>query len=97
MATFPKKEEIEEMAAFIHGRRDKVGSYKTAETLINAGYRKADKVRKETVEKILELIKNAHWTWILDTSENKEGYAITDIEATIAKIAEYAEEAKIEE
>ena len=32
--------EIEEMAKFIHGRRDKNGSLKTAEALYNAGYRK---------------------------------------------------------
>ena len=30
--------EIEEMANFIHGRRDKNGSLKTAEALYNAGY-----------------------------------------------------------
>ena len=31
---------IEEMTNFIHGRRDKKGSLKTAEILYNAGYRK---------------------------------------------------------
>ena len=31
---------IEEMTNFIHGRRDKNGSLKTAEILYNAGYRK---------------------------------------------------------
>ena len=35
--------EIEEMAKFIHGRRDKNGSLKTAEALYNAGYRKVVK------------------------------------------------------
>lgn len=42
-----KEQQIEEMASFIHGRRDKNGSKKTAEALYNAGYRKVlDDVRE---------------------------------------------------
>lgn len=35
-----KEQQIEDMANFIHGRRDKNGSKKAAEALYNAGYRK---------------------------------------------------------
>lgn len=35
-----QQKEIAEMAEFIHGRRDKNGSLKTAQALYNAGYRK---------------------------------------------------------
>ena len=39
--------EIEEMANFIHGRRDKNGSLKTAEALYNAGYGNVSKYKAE--------------------------------------------------
>lgn len=38
-----KEQQIEEMATFIHGRRDKNGSEKTAKALFEAGYRKVPK------------------------------------------------------
>lgn len=38
-----KEQQIEEMATFIHGRRDKNGSEKTAKALFEAGYRKVSK------------------------------------------------------
>lgn len=38
-----KEQQIEEMATFIHGRRDKNGSEKTAKVLFEAGYRKVPK------------------------------------------------------
>lgn len=38
-----KEQQIEEMATFIHGRRDKNGSEKTAKALFDAGYRKVPK------------------------------------------------------
>ena len=38
-----KEQQIEEMATFIHGRRDKNGSEKTAIALFEAGYRKVPK------------------------------------------------------
>lgn len=39
--------EIEEMANFIHGRRDKNGSLKTAEALYNAGYGNVSEYKAE--------------------------------------------------
>lgn len=38
-----KEQQIAEMATFIHGRRDKNGSEKTAKALFEAGYRKVSK------------------------------------------------------
>ena len=38
-----KEQQIEEMATFIHGKRDKNGSEKTAKALFEAGYRKVPK------------------------------------------------------
>lgn len=38
-----KEQQIEERATFIHGRRDKNGSEKTAKALFEAGYRKVPK------------------------------------------------------
>lgn len=38
-----KEQQIAEMATFIHGRRDKNGSEKTAKALFEAGYRKVPK------------------------------------------------------
>ena len=38
-----KEQQIAEMATFIHGRRDKNGSEKTAKVLFEAGYRKVPK------------------------------------------------------
>lgn len=47
--------EIEEMANFIHGRRDKNGSLKTAEALYDAGYRKVGSDAKGNLLKIQNL------------------------------------------
>ena len=47
-----KEQQIEEMATFIHGRRDKNGSEKTAKALFEAGYRKVPKRLAELENKI---------------------------------------------
>lgn len=52
-----QQKEIAEMAEFIHGRRDKNGSLKTAQALYDAGYRKVDEKTRQYLECIPEMKK----------------------------------------
>lgn len=51
------QKEIAEMAEFIHGRRDKNGSLKTAQALYDKGYRKVDEKTRQYLECIPEMKK----------------------------------------
>lgn len=50
----------EEMAAFIHGKRDKSGSEKTAKALVEAGYGKVDEYKSE-IERLKAVKEFAEW------------------------------------
>lgn len=52
-----QQKEIAEMAEFIHGRRDKNGSLKTAQALYDKGYRKVDEKTRQYLECIPEMKK----------------------------------------
>lgn len=52
-----QQKEIAEMAEFIHGRRDKNGSLKTAQALYDAGYRKVDERTQQYLACIPEMKK----------------------------------------
>lgn len=64
-----KEQQIEEMAAFIHGKRDKSGSEKTAKALVEAGYGKVDEYKSE-----IERLKAEKETMITDRAAFGKAY-----------------------